>query len=65
MPPEVAALTPRVFPDATFVSIEGAGHTLAFTAGPRLAEAILEFVQTRNLPTTAENHVIPAEAGTQ
>ncbi len=49
MPVEVAKETPGVFGDAKFMSFDGLGHAMVFSHGPQLVEAMIDFLEERDL----------------
>lgn len=55
MPVETARLNPTVFEDAEWVEFEGLKHSMVFSHGPQIAEAILTWLEKRDLmPEPAE-----------
>jgi pimeloyl-ACP methyl ester carboxylesterase len=61
MPIETARLNPTVFTDATWREFPGLTHSMAFSHGPQLVEAILEFLDERDLPPAAAPPPAPSE----
>lgn len=65
MPIETARLNPTVFEDAEWVELEGLKHSMVFSNGPQIVEAILAWLEKRDLmpkpaaaptePSVAEN----------
>lgn len=49
MPIEVARLSPGVFKDAKMVEFEGYAHSMVFTHGPEMVEAMFAFLKKRGL----------------
>jgi pimeloyl-ACP methyl ester carboxylesterase len=49
MPVETARLNPTVFDDAEWVEFEGLKHSMAFSHGPQMVEAILAWLEKRDL----------------
>lgn len=49
MPMEATRLTPDLFEDAEMVEFEGYDHAMVFAHGPKMVEAMVEFLKRRDL----------------